>query len=82
MAKFRFEVNVPGIKQILRGPAFQAELMRRARNIAVAAGPGHEVEADPSPNRAHARVTAATLEARLAEAKNRSLTRAIDAGRG
>lgn len=65
-----------------KDPAVVAELQRRARAIAEAAGEGVEVE-DPYLGRSRARVTVrtATNAARRAEAKDRALSSALDAGR-
>lgn len=82
MGKVRIELNRRGVKELLRSAEIQTDLDRRAEQIAAAAGPGHEVQARPSRTRARSVVRTATTEARLAEATDRSLTRAIDAGRG
>lgn len=82
MGNIRVEVNREGIAQLLKDPGVAADLERRARNIAAAAGPGMEVE-PPFEGARRVRVTVrtGTYAAREAEAKNRALTRAIDAGR-
>lgn len=59
----------------------KADLERRAQRIAAAAGGGVEAEASVGPNRARAAAFTATFEAMHDEATNRSLTRALDAGR-
>lgn len=76
----RLELNSEGIQALLKSPEVQADLMRRARVIAAAAGPGHRVELDINPKRARAVVITDTLEARLSEAKYRTLTRAVGLG--
>lgn len=78
----RIELNHNGIRELLRSRAVLRDLTRRAHNIAAAAGPGHEVDSEVGPRRARADVRTATFEAMEAEATNRNLTRAIDAGRG
>lgn len=75
-------VNRKGIRELLRSPEVQADLRRRADNIASAAGPGHEVDSDVGRYRARASVRTDTIAAMVAEATGRTLTRAIDAGRG
>jgi hypothetical protein len=60
----------------------QGDLRGRASRIATAAGDGHEVELAVGRVRARASVRTATFEAMRAEAENRTLSRAIDAGRG
>lgn len=81
MAKIRIELNSKAIRDLLRSPEVQAELLRRAQNIAAAAGPGMEASVVPGRNRARASVITATAEARRAQATDRVLTRALDAGR-
>jgi len=80
-ATVRVELNSDGIRALLRSEAVRADLERRARAIAEAAGEGFEVESQVGSNRARASVRTATAEAREAEATDRALTRAIDAGR-
>lgn len=66
---------------ILRGQRVAAELERKANNILGAAGPGHEVDVTIGRVRARAAVITVTVDAMLSEATDRTLTRAIDAGR-
>jgi hypothetical protein len=49
--------------------------------IARAAGPGHKVTVEIGPNRARVEVVTDTIDAKLAEARSRNLTRAVGAGR-
>ena len=77
----RIVLNRKGVRELLRGSEIQADLARRARNIASAAGPGHEVDSEVGRNRARASVRTDTFEAAHDEATTRSLTRSIDAGR-
>lgn len=71
-----------GMRGLLRSVEVEADLLRRAERIAAAAGPGHEVESDVGPNRARAMVRTESIDAMRAEATDRTLTRAVDAGRG
>lgn len=59
----------------------RADLRRRAEAIAEAAGEGFEVNERFGKSRARASVRAETFEARKAEAQDKVLTAAIDAGR-
>lgn len=77
-----FTLNRNGLRELLRSDAVQAELRRRAQQVAAAAGPGHRVEVSAGRNRARAAVITDTPEARRAEATDRALTRAINAGKG
>lgn len=82
MAQVRVELNHAGIRQMLQSPEVEAELLRRAKLIAAAAGPGFEPDSEVGRSRARASVITATFEARLDEARNHTLERAMDAGRG
>jgi hypothetical protein len=75
------KLNRAGLRDLLRSPEVRRDLERRARQIATAAGPGFESDSEIGRNRARASVWTATLEAMVAEATDRALTRSIDAGR-
>lgn len=77
----RIVLNRKGIRDLLRSPEVQADLRRRAESIASSAGPGHEVDSEVGPHRARASVRTDTIDAMVAEATHRSLTRAVDAAR-
>ena len=77
----RVVLNRKAVRDLLRSAEVKADLERRARSIAAAAGPGNEMESETGSNRARAAVVTETAEAMHAEATNRSLTRALDAGR-
>ena len=84
MADLRIELNRAGVAQLLKSPEVQADLAARATRIANAAAAsggifGHETTVGP--RRAHAIVYTDDTAARKAEATDRALTRAIDAGR-
>lgn len=74
-------INRDGARAVRCAPGVLADLERRARAIAAAAGPGMVVRTSVGPNRARAAVITATLRARRGQAKDKRLTRAIDAGR-
>lgn len=82
MADIDFELDSKGIRDILRSEDVRKDLHARAQRIAASAGPGMVAASTIGRRRALARVYTGTTEARLAEAKGRKLTRAIDAGRG
>jgi hypothetical protein len=82
MAKVDVKMSAAGARAILKSGEVQAFLKAKADRIAAAAGAGFESSSMVGPNRARASVITATAKARRAEATNRSLTRAIDAGRG
>lgn len=85
MAYFGFQWNVrTGYREQMRDPGVVAELKDRAERIAKAAGPGFVVDVDTESGRRRtprASVRTDTFEARLAEARDHVLERAIDAGR-
>ena len=82
MAVQQLKINYRGIFELLRSDEVQAELVRRARRVAAAAGPGQRVESEVGKRRARAAVITDTAEARVAESKSRNLTRAFGAARG
>lgn len=81
-AQVRIEMNPSGFQAILKSAEVQADLERRAEAIADAAGEGMEYDVRVGKTRARASVRTATPEAMRAEARDKTLTRAIDAGRG
>lgn len=81
MAKPRVKVNSRGALAILQSVRVREDLLSRARRMAAVAGPGMEVESEVGPGRARAQVRTATSAARRREARDKALTRSIDAGR-
>ncbi len=78
----RVKLNIAGFRALRNSPAVVAELERRAKAIAEAAGPGMETRpAETGGNRARVAVVTSSFEAMLAEAHHRTLTRAVGAGR-
>jgi hypothetical protein len=79
----KLEMNDAEFIRILQGPEVQADLLRRAQAIAGAAGEGsYDVTPSMTPTRARVSVGTADYAARHSEATVRSLTSALDAGRG
>ncbi|HLS46088.1 MAG TPA: hypothetical protein VK045_11695 [Ornithinicoccus sp.] len=81
-SKVRIEMNPAGFQAILKSAEVQADLGRRAEAIANAAGDGMDVDVRVGRTRARASVRTGSPEAMRAEARDKTLTRAIDAGRG
>lgn len=86
MAKIKIELNRAEVRNLLTSTEVQADISRRCTAIAAAANTnrfggvfGHDVVVGRS--RAHGMVWTDDPDAMLAEAVDRSLTRAIDAGR-
>ena len=82
MAKSSFTLNIAGFKELRKGAAAKAELARRAKQVAQAAGPGFEVIESPSKNRARVVVVPATPEAEQANVDSYAVLRALSAGAG
>ncbi len=74
-------INREGIKELLNAPGVVKDLEARAERIAEAAGPGMETRPSETARRARVAVITATPDAARREAKERALTRALDAGR-
>jgi hypothetical protein len=81
MPTVRIEMNSKGMQALLKSSEVQDDLKERANRIAAAAGKGFEVQNTVGKTRAHSSVNSMTPEAWRAEAKDKKLTRAIDAGR-
>lgn len=85
MANARVTLNHREVRRLLRGEGqyagVRADLERRARAVAEAAGDGMEADVFVGRNRARGGVITATPAAREAEARDRALTRAMDAAR-
>ena len=77
----KIKFNSKALDDLLKGAAIQRELKSRADRIAAAAGDGMESSVVVGRTRARASVITATHAARRAEARDATLTRAIDAGR-
>lgn len=77
----KIEFNDAGFRAILRSPEVQADLVARAERIAAAAGEGFDVATKVGKRRVRASVGTGSLEAVHAEAVDKVLTSAIDAGR-
>ncbi|MFJ4166290.1 hypothetical protein ACIPY5_12100 [Microbacterium sp. NPDC089698] len=80
---FRFEIDVAGFDAFRRSQPVNDELVAAGQRIAQAAGgaPDFEVVQRPSKSRARVLVRTATPAGMAAEATDRALTRALDAGR-
>lgn len=81
-SRVRIDINSAGIQSLLKSPEVEALLRAKAERIAAAAGEGMEAGSRVGRTRARASVITASRSARKAEAENRSLTKALDAGRG
>jgi len=80
----RIKYNQGAFRAVRTSKETSAELDRRARRVARAAGSGVEVESSISGGRGRARseVVAVSFAARKRNARSNTLLRAIDAARG
>ena len=81
MAKMTVKLSLKGIRELKYSPPVKAEVIRRAKRIAEAAGPGFVAVLGKSRVGARALVWTTDDESRKAEARDKVLTRALDAGR-
>jgi hypothetical protein len=81
VATTKIKINSESVKALLKSDEIKADLQRRAENITAAAGEGFEPDVNLYPLRWRASVRTTTFEARKAEAEDRALSRALDAGR-
>lgn len=79
----QFRLNPRGFDQFRRSAGVDGMLVAAGERVAEAAGGAPDFLVWRAPNKTRARVIVitATTKGRLAEAKHRALTRAIDAGR-
>lgn len=77
----KVKMNTRTAKAILKGDKVRADIQRRVDNIARVAGDGFEASVIHGRTRILGRVHAVTPQAMIAEATDRALTRALDAGR-
>lgn len=69
----KVKLKTKGVRALLRSPAVEADLKRRAVAIEAAAGPGHAVDSEIGRNRARASVRT--------QGPHQNLLQALDAGR-
>ena len=82
IGSFRLELDHDGIAALLRSQPIATECEAAARRVATAAGDGFEVIGPRfTGQRVAYSVSAATEDARVAEATDRSLSRAVQACR-
>lgn len=77
----RIVLNRAGVRQLLNSPEVLADIAARSQRIAQRAGEGFTPATERGRNRVRGSVRTASRAARLAEAKQRALTQAINAGR-
>lgn len=73
----RVQLRHAGVRELLRSPELMAECKRHADAIAARAGDGFEVITDVGRNRVRATVQTVTSEARVRQATDHVLERAL-----
>lgn len=74
----KIKFNTKGFDELRNSPEISALLEAKAREVAAAAGPGYEAETVfHGKKRARVSVKAATRAARVSEARNHNLIRAV-----
>lgn len=81
MARAVLKLDEKGIRAFLQSPEVKADIERRTAAIARAAGKDMQPRVYIGFDRARGHVRTNSREADLAEARDRALTRAIEAGR-
>ena len=77
MAKFRFELNSEGVRELLKSSEMAAICKSYADQIAGRAGAGYEVSVYTGKTRVNASVAASTAKARKDNMKNNTLLKAM-----
>jgi len=76
------KLNLRGINEVMTSPEATSAVVRRAQMIKSAAGENFEVNVVPHRYTARAFIRPANSEGAKQEARDKRLTRALDAGRG
>lgn len=82
MGDVRVQLKLKGLNALMTSPAATSEVVRAAQKIQRAAGPDFEINVVPHRYTARAYVRAANARGMRAEARDKVLTRAVDAARG
>jgi hypothetical protein len=82
LKSIEFKINDDAIKAILNGPEIEELIDERTKRIAEAAGPGFKPSVRKGKTRMRGSVITTDKASRLAEAQDRALTKAVEAGRG
>lgn len=77
MAKYKFELNRSGVRELLRSDEMSSMLKAKADAAAQACGDGYASGSCVMPTRAVARVSAATIEAKRDNLKNNTILKAL-----
>lgn len=77
MAKYKFELNRSGVRELLRSDEMKSMLKAKADAAAQSCGDGYESGSYVMSTRAVARVSAATIEAKQDNLKNNTILKAL-----
>lgn len=77
MAKYKFELNRSGVRQLLRSDEMKQMLKTKAETARQACGPGYKAGSYVLATRAVSRVSAATIEAKQDNLKNNTILKAL-----
>lgn len=77
MAKFNFELNEAGVRELLRSAEMKTVCSEIASNIAGRAGSGYETDTYTGRNRVNASVYTSTKDAYKDNLKNNTLLKAV-----
>lgn len=77
MAKFKFELNRSGVRELLRSGEMMAICASYANGAAAQLGSGYEVTTRTGKNRVNAEVAAVTYKARKENLEKNSILKAI-----
>lgn len=80
-SQVKIKLDDRGMKTIKRLPEIAADIEKRTRKVAAAAGPGMRSKVSQGRDRVRGTVWTGTYAAKKAEAEDRALTRALDAAR-
>ena len=77
MGNFKLELNITGVRQMLRSEEMKALLREKADAAAARCGAGYEAGDYLMPTRAVARVSAVTVQSRQDNLKNNTILKAL-----
>lgn len=74
---FSFKLNRAGVRELLQSDEMVGVLQSYAQSASASLGAGYEITTMVGKNRANARITAVTSEARKDNSKNNTLLKAV-----
>mgnify|MGYP007104054617 CR=1 FL=1 len=80
--KFRFELNMPGLNELMKSAEMQSVLDQKGAQVAAAAGNGYNKRTHVADFVAITNVYANTKEAKRENLRDNTLLKALNAGKG